>query len=77
MAVLFVAGLAVVYAAERAGNPLLAEAPIDASPGSMEGKEVRFGVVNSALWAILDHGRLERLGQRHARQLHAARRARR
>jgi potassium-transporting ATPase potassium-binding subunit len=33
------------------GNPLLAEAPIDASPGSMEGKEVRFGVVNSALWA--------------------------
>jgi potassium-transporting ATPase potassium-binding subunit len=51
MAVLYVAGLAAVYAAERAGNPLLAEAPIDASPGSMEGKEVRFGVVNSVLWA--------------------------
>jgi potassium-transporting ATPase potassium-binding subunit len=51
MAVLYVAGLAAVYAAERAGNPLLAEAPIDASPGSMEGKEVRFGVVNSAIWA--------------------------
>jgi K+-transporting ATPase ATPase A chain len=51
MAVLYVAGLAAVYAAESAGNPLLAEAPIDASPGSMEGKEVRFGVVNSAIWA--------------------------
>jgi len=51
MAVLYVAGLAAVYAAEQAGNPLLAEAPIDASPGSMEGKEVRFGVVNSAIWA--------------------------
>jgi K+-transporting ATPase ATPase A chain len=51
MAVLYVAGLAAVYAAERAGNPLLAAAPIDASHGSMEGKEVRFGVVNSALWA--------------------------
>jgi potassium-transporting ATPase potassium-binding subunit len=51
MAVLYVAGLAAVYAAEHVGNPLLAEAPIDASPGSMEGKEVRFGVVNSALWA--------------------------
>jgi potassium-transporting ATPase potassium-binding subunit len=51
MAVLYVAGLAAVYAAEQAGNPLLAEASVDASPGSMEGKEVRFGVVNSAIWA--------------------------
>jgi K+-transporting ATPase ATPase A chain len=51
MAVLYVAGLAAVYAAERAGNPLLAEASIDASSGNMEGKEVRFGLVNSALWA--------------------------
>jgi K+-transporting ATPase ATPase A chain len=51
MAVLYVAGLAAVYVAERAGNPLVAEAPIDASSGNMEGKEVRFGVVNSALWA--------------------------
>jgi K+-transporting ATPase ATPase A chain len=51
MAALYLAGLAAVYAAERAGNPLLADAPIDAAPGSMEGKEVRFGVVNSALWA--------------------------
>ena len=33
MAVLFLAGLAAVYAAERAGNPLLAAAPIDAAHG--------------------------------------------
>jgi K+-transporting ATPase ATPase A chain len=51
MAAMFVVGLAVVYGAERAGNPLLAEAAIDASPGNMEGKEVRFGIADSALWA--------------------------
>ena len=52
MAVLYLAGLAAVYAAERAGNPLLAAAPIEAAARArMEGKEVRFGVVNSALWA--------------------------
>ena len=51
MAVLFTAGLASVYAFERIGNPLLASPAIDASAGNMEGKEVRFGVGNSALWA--------------------------
>ena len=51
MAVLFTAGLASVYAFERIGNPLLASPAIDASAGNMEGKEVRFGVVNSVLWA--------------------------
>jgi K+-transporting ATPase ATPase A chain len=56
MAVLFVAGFAAIYAAERAGNPLIATAAVEAaaidqSAGNMEGKEVRFGVVNSALWA--------------------------
>jgi potassium-transporting ATPase potassium-binding subunit len=51
MAVLFLAGLASTYGFERAGNPLLETAAIDASAGNMEGKEVRFGVVNSALWA--------------------------
>ncbi|HEU0223124.1 MAG TPA: potassium-transporting ATPase subunit KdpA [Paracoccaceae bacterium] len=51
MGVLLVAGFAGIYAAERAGNPLLAEflAP---DAGNMEGKEVRFGIVNSALWAV-------------------------
>jgi K+-transporting ATPase ATPase A chain len=40
--------------------------------GNMEGKEVRFGVVNSALWAHRHHGGLQRLGQRDARLVHAA-----
>ena len=56
MAVLFVAGFAALYAAERAGNPLIETAAfeaaaIDQNAGNMEGKEVRFGVVNSTLWA--------------------------
>jgi K+-transporting ATPase ATPase A chain len=42
--------------------------------GNMEGKEVRFGVALSALFAVDHHRGLLRRGQRHARQLHAARR---
>jgi potassium-transporting ATPase potassium-binding subunit len=57
MAVLFLAGLLVAYAAESRGNPLLAGVQTqttDAQPGgSMEGKEVRFGIVNSALFATV------------------------
>lgn len=46
MAVVFVAGLAVILWAETAGNPLI-------GPGAnMEGKEQRFGAVLSALWAM-------------------------
>ncbi len=51
MAVLIVVAFAVLYAAERAGNPQHA-AFADPAAGNMEGKEVRFGVVNSALWAV-------------------------
>ncbi len=43
------AGLA--YAAEAAGNPLLHALGVDALAGNMEGKEVRFGVAASALFA--------------------------
>ncbi len=50
MSVLVVAGFTAIYAAEHAGNPLLAGI-VDQATGSMEGKEVRFGVVNSAIWA--------------------------
>jgi K+-transporting ATPase ATPase A chain len=45
------------YAAEQAGNPRLDAASVDQQPspgqsgGNMEGKEVRFGIANSALWA--------------------------
>jgi K+-transporting ATPase ATPase A chain len=52
MAVLFVAGLIIVYFAERGGNVLLGDMRIDQSAGNMEGKEVRFGAAGSALWAV-------------------------
>ncbi len=39
---------------------------------NMEGKEQRFGVMNSVLWGDLLHGDRQRLGQFHARQLDAA-----
>ncbi|KZD09730.1 potassium-transporting ATPase subunit KdpA [Oceanibaculum pacificum] len=52
MGVLFLAGLAVTYWAEMQGNPLLASLPVDQAAGNMEGKETRFGVVNSVLWAV-------------------------
>ncbi|MCA0320729.1 MAG: potassium-transporting ATPase subunit KdpA [Proteobacteria bacterium] len=52
MGIMFVTAFAAVYAAERLGNPLHA-AFADPAAGNMEGKEVRFGVVNSALWAVV------------------------
>lgn len=57
MLVIFVPLLLGCYAAEQAGNPRLDPSfvdqsmSIDQSGGNMEGKEVRFGIANSALWA--------------------------
>jgi K+-transporting ATPase ATPase A chain len=57
MAVVFVVLLAVCAGAEQAGNPALSKLGVDqtasaAQPGgNMEGKETRFGIANSALWA--------------------------
>jgi len=55
MAILFVAGVTVAYWAEARGNPLLAGVDQKVSAvqagGNMEGKEVRFGIANSALFA--------------------------
>ncbi len=51
MFVIFLPLLIVCYSAEQAGNPLLTTIGLDPSGGNMEGKEVRFGVANSALWA--------------------------
>jgi K+-transporting ATPase ATPase A chain len=51
MAVLFLAGVLVAYASEARGNPLLAVT--DQTGGNMEGKEVRFGIANSALFATV------------------------
>jgi K+-transporting ATPase ATPase A chain len=53
MAVLFVAGVIVCYGAESNGNPLMSGLPISQPLGNMEGKEVRFGVSSSALWATV------------------------
>ncbi len=55
MAILFLAGVTVAYWAEARGNPLLAGVDQRATAlqagGNMEGKEVRFGIANTALWA--------------------------
>ncbi|MBF0160546.1 MAG: potassium-transporting ATPase subunit A, partial [Magnetococcales bacterium] len=57
MTIVFVALLALCVGAEQFGNPLLNSLGVDvnassqSSGGNMEGKEVRFGIVNSAIWA--------------------------
>jgi K+-transporting ATPase ATPase A chain len=50
MAILFLLVLPVGYLAEAAGNPALANAGLSQSMGNMEGKEVRFGIAQSALF---------------------------
>jgi K+-transporting ATPase ATPase A chain len=51
MGVMLLLAFTALYAAERMGNPLHA-AFADPAAGNMEGKEVRFGLVNSMLWAV-------------------------
>ena len=57
MAIFFFSGVAVAYWAEARGNALLTgtdqKASLTQSGGNMEGKEVRFGIANSALWATV------------------------
>jgi K+-transporting ATPase ATPase A chain len=53
MATLFIVGILVAYAVEANGNPLLTALGVDPSAGNMEGKEVRFGSVLSALFAVV------------------------
>ena len=53
MAVLFVAGALVTWWAEAAGNPIHQTLGLDAADGNVEGKETRFGVFNSALFATI------------------------
>jgi len=57
MSILFLAGVLVAYWAEARGNPLLTgtnqSASLTQPGGNMEGKEVRFGIANSALWATV------------------------
>lgn len=57
-AIVFLVGIAVALPAEQAGNPLISQAGVNQSVtanqpgGNMEGKEVRFGVTQSVLWAV-------------------------
>ena len=59
MGILFLGGVVVAYWAEAAGNPAFAPLGIDSvasalqAGGNMEGKEVRFGIANSALFATI------------------------
>jgi K+-transporting ATPase ATPase A chain len=51
MSVMFLGLFAVTWWAEAAGNPMI-DAMVEPGQGNMEGKEARFGIVNSALWAV-------------------------
>jgi K+-transporting ATPase ATPase A chain len=53
MAVLFLAGVLLCWWAEGAGNPRLHALGVDSAYGNMEGKEVRFGIFSSALFATV------------------------
>jgi K+-transporting ATPase ATPase A chain len=53
MAILFLAAALVCWKAETAGNPRLQALGVDSAGGNMEGKEVRFGVAGSSLFATV------------------------
>lgn len=59
MGLLFLGGVALAYWAEGSGNPAFAALGVDSAPsaiqagGNMEGKEVRFGIANSALFTTV------------------------
>jgi K+-transporting ATPase ATPase A chain len=56
MGILLTLGIAANYAAEASGNPIVEAAGVASGPGNMEGKEVRFGVATTALWAATTTG---------------------
>jgi K+-transporting ATPase ATPase A chain len=62
MSVLFLVGVFISYSSEAAGNPILTHAGVQQTPsgtqpgGNMEGKEVRFGIATSALFATITTG---------------------
>lgn len=53
MAILFLCALLTAWWAESAGNPRLHTLGVDPADGNMEGKEVRFGIFNSSLFATI------------------------
>ena len=53
MLILFLAGVFLVWHEEAAGNPIHQQLGVAAADGNMEGKEVRFGIFNSALFTTI------------------------
>src|ERR1039457_4019688 len=53
MTILFLVGVLVAWHAEAAGNPIHQQLGVGVADGNMEGKEVRFGIFNSALFATI------------------------
>ncbi len=53
MGVLFLAGVSVLYWSEAHANPLLTALGMDGSLGNMEGKELRFGIAQTALFSTV------------------------
>jgi len=53
MLALFVAGVLLAWHSEASGNPIHQHLGVAAADGNMEGKEVRFGIFNSALFATV------------------------
>ena len=53
MALVFVVGFIICWGCEAAGNPQVSALGVNPAGGNMEGKEVRFGITNSALFATI------------------------
>ena len=53
MSIIFMIGLTLCFFSEQAGNPALEQAELNQDMGSMEGKEVRFGIAQSALFTTV------------------------
>lgn len=53
MSIIFLIGLTLCFVSEKAGNPVLETAGISQEMGSMEGKEVQFGIDQSALFTTV------------------------
>ncbi|KJS40337.1 MAG: potassium-transporting ATPase subunit A [Rhodospirillaceae bacterium BRH_c57] len=51
MGLMLIVGLGVTYWSETNANPAMVVAGMDGTHGNMEGKEVRFGIANSTIWA--------------------------
>ncbi|WP_346934759.1 potassium-transporting ATPase subunit KdpA [Clostridium sp.] len=53
MSIIFMIGLVICFISESAGNPILEQVGLSQSMGSMEGKEVRFGIAQSSLFTTV------------------------